>query len=83
MSSPDARSDSDTASTAFLDALVEAGVEYLFANLGSDHPALIEAIAARASDGPNGADADHLSERDGRASAARTALRRRAAARRR
>jgi acetolactate synthase-1/2/3 large subunit len=46
MSSPDARSDSDTASTAFLDALVEAGVEYVFANLGSDHPALIESLAA-------------------------------------
>ena len=30
---------------AMLEALQEAGVEYLFANLGSDHPALIEAIA--------------------------------------
>lgn len=39
-----------TASTAILEALVEAGVEYLFANFGSDHPGLIEAIAqARAS----------------------------------
>src|SRR5262245_37387988 len=39
-----------TASAAILDALVEAGVEYLFANFGSDHPGLIEAIAqARAS----------------------------------
>ncbi|MBN9508192.1 MAG: thiamine pyrophosphate-requiring protein, partial [Alphaproteobacteria bacterium] len=46
MSSADALSDSDTASTAFLDALVEAGVEYIFANLGSDHPALIESLAA-------------------------------------
>ncbi len=37
-------------SSAFLDALVEAGVSYIFANLGSDHPALVEAIAeARAS----------------------------------
>lgn len=35
-----------TASAAILDALVEAGVEYLFANFGSDHPGLIEAIAA-------------------------------------
>lgn len=34
-----------TASSAFLDALVEAGVSYLFVNLGSDHPALVEAIA--------------------------------------
>jgi acetolactate synthase-1/2/3 large subunit len=37
-------------SSAFLDALVEAGVSYIFVNLGSDHPALVEAIAeARAS----------------------------------
>ncbi|MGY2048052.1 thiamine pyrophosphate-requiring protein [Methylobacterium sp. JK268] len=35
-----------TTSSALLDALVEAGVSYLFANLGSDHPALVEAIAA-------------------------------------
>jgi acetolactate synthase-1/2/3 large subunit len=35
-----------TAGTAFLEALQEAGVEYLFANLGSDHTALIEALAA-------------------------------------
>jgi len=34
-----------TASTAFLEALTEAGISYIFANLGSDHPALIEAIA--------------------------------------
>jgi acetolactate synthase I/II/III large subunit len=34
-----------TASTAMLDALQEAGVSYIFANFGSDHPALIEAIA--------------------------------------
>jgi len=32
-------------STAFLEALAEAGVRYLFANLGSDHPGLIEALA--------------------------------------
>jgi acetolactate synthase-1/2/3 large subunit len=31
--------------TAFLEALTEAGVSYIFANLGSDHPALLEAIA--------------------------------------
>ncbi len=35
----------DTASTAFLDALTEAGVSHIFANFGSDHPALIEAVA--------------------------------------
>ena len=39
-----------TASTAFLEALTEAGVAYMFVNFGSDHPALVEAIAeARAS----------------------------------
>jgi acetolactate synthase-1/2/3 large subunit len=42
-----------TTSSAILDALVEAGVEYLFANFGSDHPGLIEAIAqARAAQRP-------------------------------
>ena len=35
-----------TAGAALLDALTEAGVEYIFANLGSDHTALIEAMAA-------------------------------------
>ena len=35
-----------TASTAFLDALTTAGVSYVFANFGSDHPPLLEAIAA-------------------------------------
>ncbi len=34
-----------TASAAMLDALQEAGVSCIFANFGSDHPALIEAIA--------------------------------------
>ena len=34
-----------TASTAMLEALQEAGVAYIFANFGSDHPALVEAIA--------------------------------------
>jgi len=42
-----------TASSAILDALTEAGVEFLFANFGSDHPGLIEAIAqARAENRP-------------------------------
>jgi acetolactate synthase I/II/III large subunit len=34
-----------TASAAMLEALQEAGVSYIFANFGSDHPALIESIA--------------------------------------
>ncbi|MCD1643393.1 thiamine pyrophosphate-requiring protein [Aurantimonas coralicida] len=42
-----------TASTAFLEALMEAGVTHLFVNFGSDHPGLIEAIAeARAKGRP-------------------------------
>lgn len=40
-----------TASTAFLEALQEAGVSYIFANFGSDHPGLIEALAQGASAG--------------------------------
>lgn len=34
-----------TTSTALLEALAEAGTSCIFANFGSDHPALIEAIA--------------------------------------
>jgi acetolactate synthase I/II/III large subunit len=34
-----------SASTAFLEALTEAGVSYVFANLGSDHPAIVESFA--------------------------------------
>jgi acetolactate synthase-1/2/3 large subunit len=34
-----------TASTALLEALHACGVAYIFANFGSDHPALIEALA--------------------------------------
>ncbi|HLS65553.1 MAG TPA: thiamine pyrophosphate-requiring protein [Pseudogracilibacillus sp.] len=33
-----------TTSTALLEALHEAGVKYLFANFGSDHPAIIESL---------------------------------------
>jgi acetolactate synthase I/II/III large subunit len=33
-----------TASTAFLDALVEAGVKYIYGNFGSDHPGILEAL---------------------------------------
>jgi acetolactate synthase I/II/III large subunit len=40
-----------TTSTAFLEALAEAGVKYLFANLGSDHPGLIEALAQLRAEG--------------------------------
>jgi acetolactate synthase I/II/III large subunit len=40
-----------TTSTAFLEALAEAGVRYLFANLGSDHPGLIEALARARAEG--------------------------------
>jgi acetolactate synthase-1/2/3 large subunit len=35
-----------TASSALLDALQDLGVEFIFANFGSDHPAVVEAIAA-------------------------------------
>ena len=41
-----------TASTALLEALGEAGVSYIFANFGSDHPALIEAIAEARAERP-------------------------------
>lgn len=42
-----------TTSDAFIEALVEAGVSYIFANFGSDHSGLIEALAkARASGTP-------------------------------
>lgn len=40
-----------TTSTAFLEALAEAGVKYVFANLGSDHPGLIEAMARARAEG--------------------------------
>jgi acetolactate synthase I/II/III large subunit len=34
-----------TTGTAFLEALQEAGVSYIFSNFGSDHPAIVESIA--------------------------------------
>lgn len=37
--------ESYTTSMAFLEALQEAGVTYLFSNFGSDHPGIIEALA--------------------------------------
>jgi len=40
-----------TTSTALLEALAEAGVRYIFANLGSDHPGLIEAFARARAEG--------------------------------
>jgi acetolactate synthase-1/2/3 large subunit len=40
-----------TTSSALLEALAEAGVRYVFANLGSDHPALIEALAQVSAEG--------------------------------
>jgi acetolactate synthase I/II/III large subunit len=43
-----------TTSTAFLEALAEAGVKYVFANLGSDHPGLIEALAQARAEGREG-----------------------------
>jgi acetolactate synthase I/II/III large subunit len=42
-----------TASSAFLEALQDSGVSYIFANFGSDHPGLLEALAqAKASGAP-------------------------------
>ena len=54
-----------TASTAFLEALNEAGVSYIFANWGSDHPAIDR--GARRGAGAWTADTrrHHLPERDG------------------
>ena len=43
-----------TTSTAFLEALAEAGVTYIFANLGSDHPGIIEALAQARAEGRDG-----------------------------
>ncbi|MGH9559793.1 MAG: thiamine pyrophosphate-binding protein, partial [Bryobacteraceae bacterium] len=40
-----------TASTAWLEALNDAGVSYIFANLGSDHPGMMEAMAEARSTG--------------------------------
>jgi acetolactate synthase I/II/III large subunit len=40
-----------TAATQFLTALAEAGVSYIFANLGTDHPPILEALAAARAEG--------------------------------
>ena len=34
-----------TGSSALIEALVDAGVSYLFVNFGSDHPGIVEALA--------------------------------------
>src|SRR3984957_2771318 len=43
-----------TTSSAFLEALAEAGVSYIFANLGSDHPGIIETLAQAREEGRAG-----------------------------
>jgi acetolactate synthase-1/2/3 large subunit len=40
-----------TAGTALIEALSEAGVSFIFANLGSDHPAIIESLAEASATG--------------------------------
>jgi acetolactate synthase-1/2/3 large subunit len=40
-----------TASTALLEAMEEAGISFIFANFGSDHPGLVEALAAARAEG--------------------------------
>jgi len=42
-----------TAADALIDGLTEMGVSHLFANFGSDHPPIIEALARRAEQGRN------------------------------
>ncbi len=54
-----------TTSTAFLEALAEAGVRYMFANLGSDHPGLIEALARARAEGRQAAERERQAEREG------------------
>jgi hypothetical protein len=34
-----------TGASALIEALVDAGVSYLFVNFGSDHPGIVEALA--------------------------------------
>jgi acetolactate synthase-1/2/3 large subunit len=40
-----------TTSTAFLEALAECGVAFLFSNFGSDHPPILEALAEARAEG--------------------------------
>ena len=43
-----------TTATAMLEALVSTGVSHLFVNLGSDHPAIVEAASKWQTDGRGG-----------------------------
>src|ERR1700734_3091309 len=43
-----------TTSSAFLEALAEAGISYIFPNPGSDHPGIIEALAQARAEGREG-----------------------------
>ena len=53
MASPHSQPSAYTGSTALIEALVDAGVSYLFANFGSDHPGIVETLAqARATGKP-------------------------------
>lgn len=45
MSARDAEPETPTAAALLVDALRDAGVTHMFANFGSDHPAIIEALA--------------------------------------
>jgi acetolactate synthase-1/2/3 large subunit len=50
---PDLVGDNVTAADVLVDALKEAGVSIIFANFGSDHPNIIEALAKRRARGEN------------------------------
>jgi len=53
VSAPKSLPSAYTGANALIEALVDAGVSYLFVNLGSDHPGIVEAIAqARATGKP-------------------------------
>jgi acetolactate synthase-1/2/3 large subunit len=45
MAAPQSHPEMYTGASAMLEALTQAGVAYLFSNFGSDHPAIVEAIA--------------------------------------
>jgi acetolactate synthase-1/2/3 large subunit len=52
-SQPSSQPSMYTGASAMVEALVDAGVSYLFVNLGSDHPGIVEALAqARATGKP-------------------------------
>lgn len=52
-SAPQSQPSPYTGASALIEALVDAGVSYLFVNLGSDHPGIVEALAqARATGKP-------------------------------